>query len=66
MLRSSRRMMGAMKACGAEREHGLVSRAIDLIPIIETARGLSQIDAILAAGTRVKRIAFGAPARAGV
>src|SRR5216683_1677003 len=43
-----------------EREHGLVSRAIDLIPIIETARGLSQIDAILASGTRVKRIAFGA------
>src|ERR1700681_5098011 len=31
-----------------------------LIPIIETARALSQIDAILAAGTRVKRIAFGA------
>ena len=43
-----------------EREHGLVSRSIDLIPIIETARGLSHIDAILAAGTRVKRVAFGA------
>jgi citrate lyase subunit beta / citryl-CoA lyase len=43
-----------------EREHGLVSRAIDLIPIIETARGLSQIDAILAGGPRVKRVAFGA------
>jgi citrate lyase beta subunit len=37
-----------------------VSCAIDLIPIIETAHGLSQIDAILAVGTRVKRIAFGA------
>src|SRR5256885_1931434 len=31
-----------------------------LVPIIETARGLNQIDAILATGTRVKRIAFGA------
>ncbi len=43
-----------------EREQGLVPRAIDLVPIIETARGLNQIDAILAAGTRVKRVAFGA------
>src|SRR5207302_4335933 len=43
-----------------ERDQGLVPRAIDLVPIIETARGLSQIDAILAAGTRVKRVAFGA------
>jgi citrate lyase subunit beta/citryl-CoA lyase len=43
-----------------EREHGLVLRTIDLVPIIETARGLNQIDAILAAGTRVKRVAFGA------
>ena len=43
-----------------EREQGLMPRAIDLVPIIETARGLNQIDAILAAGTRVKRIAFGA------
>jgi citrate lyase subunit beta/citryl-CoA lyase len=43
-----------------EREQGLAPRAIDLVPIIETARGLNQIDAILAAGTRVKRIAFGA------
>ena len=43
-----------------EREQGLMSRKIDLVPIIETARGLNQIDAILAAGTRVKRVAFGA------
>ena len=43
-----------------EREQGLMPRTIDLVPIIETARGLSQIDAILAAGTRVKRVAFGA------
>ena len=43
-----------------EREQGLAPRAIDLVPIIETARGLNQIDAILATGTRVKRVAFGA------
>jgi len=43
-----------------ERERGLRPLATDLLPIIETARGLSQIDAILAAGTRVKRVAFGA------
>jgi len=43
-----------------ERERGLTPRAIDLVPIIETARGLNQIDAILAAGARVKRVAFGA------
>jgi citrate lyase subunit beta/citryl-CoA lyase len=43
-----------------EREHGLEGDAIDLIPIIETARGLTHLDAILASGTRVKRIAFGA------
>ena len=43
-----------------EREHGLAAGAIDLVPIVETARGLSQIDAILGAGTRVRRVAFGA------
>jgi len=43
-----------------ERDRGLPPRAIDLIPIIETARGVQQIDAILAAGTRVRRVAFGA------
>jgi citrate lyase subunit beta / citryl-CoA lyase len=43
-----------------EREHGLKAGALDLIPIIETARGLRQIDAILAAGTRVRHAAFGA------
>ena len=43
-----------------ERERGLEQGAIDLIPIIETASGLTHIDAILATGTRVKRIAFGA------
>jgi citrate lyase subunit beta/citryl-CoA lyase len=43
-----------------ERERGLPTGKIDLIPIIETARGLQRIDAILALETRVRRIAFGA------
>lgn len=43
-----------------ERERALPDGGIDLIPIIETACGLRQIDAILAAGTRVRRVAFGA------
>jgi citrate lyase subunit beta/citryl-CoA lyase len=43
-----------------EREHGLAAQSIDLIPIIETARGLAGIDAILAAATRARRVAFGA------
>lgn len=43
-----------------EREHGLPAGGIDLIPIIETARGLTGIEPILAAQTRVKRLAFGA------
>ena len=43
-----------------EREQGLVPRAIDLIPIIETARGLDGLDVVLAAGTRVRHVAFGA------
>ena len=43
-----------------ERDRGLPPGGIDLIPIIETARGLDQLGAILAAGTRVRRVAFGA------
>src|SRR4051794_28074555 len=43
-----------------ERDRGLPPSGIDLIPIIETARGVQRIDAILAAGTRVRRAAFGA------
>jgi citrate lyase subunit beta / citryl-CoA lyase len=43
-----------------ERDRNLPPGAVDLIPIIETARGLRQIDAILAAGQRVRRVAFGA------
>ena len=43
-----------------ERQRGLPQGGIDLIPIIETAKGLRDIDAILGAGTRVKHCAFGA------
>lgn len=43
-----------------EHERGLVAGSIDLIPIIETARGLRAIDDICSSGTRVKRYAFGA------
>jgi citrate lyase subunit beta / citryl-CoA lyase len=43
-----------------ERDQGLPLGDIDLIPIIETARGLQQIDTVLTAGTRVRRVAFGA------
>jgi citrate lyase subunit beta/citryl-CoA lyase len=43
-----------------ERERGVPTSGIDLIPIVETAKGLTNIDAILGAGTRVKHCAFGA------
>lgn len=43
-----------------ERERGLPAGAIDIMPIIETAKGLTNLRAIAAAGTRIKRVAFGA------
>jgi citrate lyase subunit beta / citryl-CoA lyase len=43
-----------------ERERGLPKGKIDLIPIIETGRGMQAVFEIAAAGTRVKRMAFGA------
>lgn len=43
-----------------ERERGLPVGGIDIIPIIETARALSAIDAIAASHTRTRRLAFGA------
>lgn len=46
--------------CQLERERGLPPGIVDLIPIIETARGLDRLGAILAAGARVRRVAFGA------
>lgn len=43
-----------------ERDRGLPIGGIDLIPIIETALGMAEINAICRSGTRTKRIAFGA------
>ena len=43
-----------------ERERGMPLGGIDIIPIIETAKGIANACAIADAGTRVKRMAFGA------
>ncbi len=43
-----------------ERERGLAPGSVDLMPIIETARGLAAARAICAAGGRVQRVSFGA------
>jgi len=43
-----------------ERDRGLPSGAIDLIPIIETALGMSNVGWIAGSGSRTKRLAFGA------
>jgi citrate lyase subunit beta / citryl-CoA lyase len=43
-----------------ERERELPVGAIDLMPIIETGLGISNLRAICRAGTRMKRLAFGA------
>jgi citrate lyase subunit beta/citryl-CoA lyase len=43
-----------------EQERGVEPGAIDLIPIIETARGVHQSYEIAAARTRLRRLAFGA------
>jgi len=43
-----------------ERERGLEIGAIDLIPIIETGTGVANARAIAAAGTRARRLSFGA------
>jgi citrate lyase subunit beta/citryl-CoA lyase len=43
-----------------ERDRDLGRGAIDLIPIIETAIGISNLASICRSGTRMKRLAFGA------
>jgi citrate lyase subunit beta/citryl-CoA lyase len=43
-----------------ERERGLPPGRIDLVPIIETALGVSNIDSIARSGTRTRHLAFGA------
>jgi citrate lyase subunit beta/citryl-CoA lyase len=43
-----------------EQQRGLTLGAIDLMPIIETGKGLAAVEEIALANTRVKRLAFGA------
>ena len=43
-----------------EREAGLAAGSVDLLPIVETGLGVHNIEAIAAAGTRVRRVSFGA------
>jgi citrate lyase subunit beta/citryl-CoA lyase len=43
-----------------ERERALPAGTIDLIPIIETALGISNLAGICRSGTRTRRLAFGA------
>jgi citrate lyase subunit beta/citryl-CoA lyase len=43
-----------------ERDRGLAVGSIDLMPIIETALGMSNVGAIAGSGSRTKRLAFGA------
>lgn len=43
-----------------EQRHQLVAGSIDLMPIIETGLGVANINEICQAGTRARRVAFGA------
>ncbi|MEP1031515.1 MAG: CoA ester lyase, partial [Alphaproteobacteria bacterium] len=43
-----------------ERDKGMDAGAIDLVPIIETGKGVANVRAIAGAGTRVRRLSFGA------
>lgn len=43
-----------------ERERGLTAGHMDLMPIIETGKGLAAVREIAAAGSRVRRLSFGA------
>jgi citrate lyase subunit beta/citryl-CoA lyase len=43
-----------------ERERGLVEGSIDLIPIIETGKGIAALREIASCGSRIRRMAFGA------
>ena len=43
-----------------ERARGLSEGGIDLVPIIETGRGMAELHDIARSGTRVRRLSFGA------
>lgn len=44
---------------GAEREHGLVAGALEVMPIIESAAAVANCDSIACASSRVSRMIFG-------
>jgi citrate lyase subunit beta / citryl-CoA lyase len=43
-----------------EREQGMTPGSVDLLPLVETALGMANLDAIARAVPRVRRLAFGA------
>lgn len=43
-----------------ERERDMIPGGLDILPIIETGRGVAAIEEIAQAGTRIKRLSFGA------
>ncbi len=43
-----------------EAKQGMAPGAIDLLPIVETAKGLDAVSGIAASGSRVRRLSFGA------
>ena len=45
---------------GLEREHGMEPGGIDLLPIVETAKGVDGVSEIAGSGSRVRRLSFGA------
>ncbi len=46
--------------CQIERERGMAAGTLDILPIIETGRGVAAISEIAGAGTRIRRVSFGA------
>lgn len=60
-VESPAQLQAADERLGAlERRHGMASGAVDLLPIIETAKGLAAVAAIAQAGTRARWLSFGA------
>jgi citrate lyase subunit beta/citryl-CoA lyase len=43
-----------------ERRRGMAERAVEILPVIETARGIVRLEEICEAGSRVRRLSFGA------
>jgi len=60
-VESAAQLQGADARLGAlERRHGMAVGVVDLLPIVETAKGLAAVAGIAEAGTRVRRLSFGA------